>query len=92
VLKLDDGPNILVKAHNVDVYVDRQKGIQVADLIGKFSENLLMGSHQKARYFWYNRRIHDYIDIGINSQPNLDAALDKYGTGNHIMFLGNVTT
>jgi hypothetical protein len=51
-----------------------------------------MGSHQKARSVWYNRRIHDYIDIGINSQHNLDVALDKYGMGNHILFLGNVTT
>jgi hypothetical protein len=48
--ELDDGSNVLVKPHNVDVYVDRQKGIQVAELIGKFSENLLMGSHQKAKY------------------------------------------
>jgi hypothetical protein len=51
-----------------------------------------MGSHQKARYSWFNRRIRDYIDIGINSQPNLDLALDKYAMGNHILFLGNVTT
>jgi hypothetical protein len=87
--ELDDSSNVLVKAHDVDVYVDRQKGIQVADLIGKFSENLLMGSHQKARYIWFNRRIQDYIDIGINSQPNLDVVLDKYGTGNHILFLGD---
>jgi hypothetical protein len=90
--ELDDGSNVLVKAHDVDVYVDRQKRIQVAELIGKFSENLLMGSHQKARYMWYNRRIQDFIEIGINSQPNLDVALDKYGTGNHILFLDNVTT
>jgi hypothetical protein len=90
--ELDDGSNVLVKAHDVDVYVDRQKGIQVAELIGKFNENLLMGSHQKARYMWYNRRIQDFIEIGISSQPNLDVALDKYGMGNHILFLGNVTT
>jgi hypothetical protein len=90
--ELDDGSNVLVKAHDVDVYVDRQKGIQVDDMIGKFSENLLMGSHQKARYSWFNRRIQDYIDIGINSQPNLDVALDKYATGNHILFLDNITT
>jgi hypothetical protein len=90
--ELDDGSNVLVKAHDVDVYVDRQKGIQVDDMIGKFSENLLMGSHQKARYSSFNRRIQDYIDIGINSQPNLDVALDKYATGNHILFLSNVTT
>jgi hypothetical protein len=51
-----------------------------------------MGSHQKARYCWYNRRIQDYIDIEINIQPNLDVALDKYGMGTHILFLGNVTT
>jgi hypothetical protein len=51
--ELDDGSNVLVKAHDVDVYIDRQKGIQVAELIGKFSENLLMGSHQKAKYMWY---------------------------------------
>jgi hypothetical protein len=90
--ELDDGSNVLVKAQDVDVSVDRQKGIQVAELIGKFSENLLMGSHQKARYMWYNKRIQDFIAIGINSQPNLDVALDKYGTGNHILFLGNITT
>jgi hypothetical protein len=73
--ELDDGSNVLIKGHDVDVYVDRQKGIQVAELIGKFSENLLMGSHQKAKYIWYNRRIHVYIEIGVNSQPNLDVAL-----------------
>jgi hypothetical protein len=55
--ELDDGSNVLVKAHDVDVYVDRQKGIPVAELVEKFSENLLMGSHQKAIYSWYNRRI-----------------------------------
>jgi hypothetical protein len=41
---------------------------------------------------WYNRRIRDYIEIGINSQPNLDVALEKYGTGNHILFLASVST
>jgi hypothetical protein len=90
--ELDDGSNVLVKAHDVTIYVDRQKGIQVADLIGKFSENLLMGSHQKARYSWYNRRIMDFIDIDINNQPNLDVAMEKYGIYKHVLFLGNVTT
>jgi hypothetical protein len=90
--ELDDGSNVLIRAHDIDVYIDRQKGIQVAELIGKFSENLLMGFHQKAKYMWYNRRIHEYIEIGVNSQPNLDVALDKYGTDNHILFLGNITT
>jgi hypothetical protein len=90
--ELDDGSDVLVKRHDVDVYVNRQKGIQVAEQIGKFSENLLMGSHQKVKYMWYNRRIRDYIEIGVNSQPNLDVALDKYGTGNHILFLECVTT
>jgi hypothetical protein len=90
--ELDDGSNVLVKRHDVDVYVDRQKGIQVAELIGKFSENLLMGSHQKVKYMWYNRRIRDYIEIGVNSQPNLGVLLDKYGTGNHILFLAIITT
>jgi hypothetical protein len=41
---------------------------------------------------WYNRRIHDFIEIGVNSQPNLDVALEKYGTGNHILFLACVST
>jgi hypothetical protein len=45
--ELDDGSDVLVEKHDVDVYVDRQKGIQVTELIGKFSEKLLMGSHQK---------------------------------------------
>jgi hypothetical protein len=90
--ELDDGSNVLIKGHDIDVYVDRQKGIQVVELIEKFSENLLMGSHQKVKYMWYNRRICDYIEIGVNTQPNLDVALDKYGMGNHILFLTNVST
>jgi hypothetical protein len=90
--ELDDGSDVLVKAHDVDVYVDRQKGIQVAELIGKFSENVLMGSHQKVKYMWYNRRIFDFIEIGVNSQPYLDVALEKYGTGNHIYFFACVST
>jgi hypothetical protein len=90
--ELDDGSDVLVPKHDVDVYVDRQKGIQVAELIGKFSENLLLGSHQKVKYMWWNRRINDFIEIGVNSQPNLDVALEKYGTGNHILFLGCVGT
>jgi hypothetical protein len=48
--ELDDGSNVLVKAHDVTITVDHQKGIQVDDLIGKFNENLLLESHQKARY------------------------------------------
>jgi hypothetical protein len=90
--ELDDGSNVLVKAHNVTVYVDRQKGIQVVVMIGKFSDNLLMGSHQKARYCWYNRRIMDFIHININSQPNLDVAMEKYGMCKQVLFIGNVTT
>jgi hypothetical protein len=66
-VELDDGSDVLVPKHDVDVYVDRQKGIEVAELIGKFSENLLLGSHQKVKYVWWNRRICDYIEIGINS-------------------------
>jgi hypothetical protein len=46
-----------------------------------------MGSHQKVKYMWFNRRIRDYIEIRVNIQPNLDVALEKYGTGNHILFL-----
>jgi hypothetical protein len=49
IAELDDGSDVLVPKHDVDVYIDRQKGIQVAELIGKFSENLLMGSHQKVK-------------------------------------------
>jgi hypothetical protein len=90
--ELDDGSDVLVPKHDVDVYVDRRKGIQVDELIGKFSENLLLGSHQKVKYVWWNRRIQDFIEIGVNSQPNLDAALEKYGGDNHILFLGCVGT
>jgi hypothetical protein len=50
--ELDDGSDVLVPKHDVEVYVDRQKGIQVAELIRKFSENLLLGSHQKVKYVW----------------------------------------
>jgi hypothetical protein len=67
-------------------------GIQVADLIGKFNEKLLLGSHQKARYYWYNRRIQDFIDININSQPNLDVAMKKYGIFKQVLFHCTVTT
>jgi hypothetical protein len=88
--ELDDGSNVLIKGHDVTILVDRQKGIQVADLIGKFSEHLLMGSHQKARYCWYNRRIMDFIDI--NGQPNLNVAMEKYGMCKHVLFIGNVAT
>jgi hypothetical protein len=41
---------------------------------------------------WFNRRIRDFIEIGINSQPNLDVALEKYRMGNHILFLASVST
>jgi hypothetical protein len=50
--ELDDSSDVLVPKHDVDVYVDRQKGIQVAERIRKFSENLLLGSHQKVKYMW----------------------------------------
>jgi hypothetical protein len=63
--ELDDGSDVLVEKHDVDVYVDRQKGIQVAELIGKFSENLLMGSHQKVKYMWFNRRIRDLLRLAL---------------------------
>jgi hypothetical protein len=51
-----------------------------------------MGSHQKAKYSWYNIRIMDYIDIGIDNQPNLDVAMEKYGICKHVLFIGSVTT
>jgi hypothetical protein len=51
-----------------------------------------MGSHQKARYCWYNRRIHDFIDIDMNSQSNLDVAMNKYGMFKQVLFHGLVTT
>jgi hypothetical protein len=84
--ELDDGSNVLVKAHDVTVVVNHRKGIQVVDLIGKFNEKLLLGSHQKARYCWYNRRIQDFTNIDINSQPNLDMAMKKYGMFKQVMF------
>jgi hypothetical protein len=53
---------------------------------------LLLGSHQETRYYWWNSKIKDFIDIDINSQPNLDVAIKKYGMGRQVLFLGMVTT
>jgi hypothetical protein len=52
----------------------------------------MLGSHQKARYCWYNKRIQDFIDIDINSQPNLDVAMKKYGMFKQVRFHCMVTT
>jgi hypothetical protein len=75
IAKLDDGSTFFVKGHDVTM-VENPKKIQVVDLIGKFNENILLGSHQETRYCWWNSRIMDFIYI---SQPNLDVAMKKYG-------------
>jgi hypothetical protein len=47
--ELDDDSNVLVIGHDVTVVVDRQKGIQVTDLIGKFNEKISAGLSRKSK-------------------------------------------